>query len=78
MAYITVVLQTPETIGQSNSRLDADSTNSTKIANQLENLLSLVKLGYFSGQTLQVTTRDTNPSVGTSGSGSKQTTYTLQ
>lgn len=77
-SYITVVIQTQETIGQSNSRLNADATNPGKAANQLENLLGLVKLGYLAGNTMYIVTRDTDPTVSTSGTSSTKTTYTLQ
>lgn len=79
MAYVNILINvgSQEGIAQLNDRLNADAGNPGKLAAQLEKLLGLINNGYYAGGSIQVTTRDTDPSVATHGTSSKQTTYNL-
>lgn len=74
MAYLVYVISIPsEGIGQ----LNADSQFPTKpdeMLNAAGNIIDALAGGLKNG-TIQVTTRDTDPTVSTSGSGSQQFTY---
>ena len=76
MAFVTVVIDTGDSIAQLNSKLVLDSTNPhdciDKVANYIQGIASKNP-----GATVQVTTRDTDPAVATSGSGSTQVSLAL-
>jgi len=74
MAYVCYVISIPnETIGQ----LNADTqfpTNPDEMLNNAANLINALAGGAKNG-VIQVTTRDTDPAISTSGSGSQQNSY---
>lgn len=74
MAYTVLVIYTPnDSIGQLNAQLQEPTKVDESINNNI-NLLTAIEGGLKAG-TVQVTVRDTDPSVSTSGSGSTQYTY---
>ena len=73
-SYIVVTIKSNETISQSNDRLIKSSNNNIEGITQLRNYLDKILAGNIDG-TVQVTVRDTDPSVTTSGTGSKQSTH---
>lgn len=84
MAVLTVVINaSAETIANLTNKVmgvstgSSDNTNGEKALNNLINLLSGMAGGAAASATVQMTTRDTDPSVATSGTGSTQLTYTL-
>lgn len=83
MAVLTVVINTSASIADLTNRVMGVSTGSsdnTKGEAALNNLIALLS-GMVGGAapsgTVQMTSRDTDPSVSTSGSGSTQLTFTL-
>lgn len=74
MAYLVLVIQTPnDGIGQ----LNANTQFPTKVDESINgciNVLTAIEGGLKAG-VVQVTTRDTDPSVTTSGTDSQQNTY---
>jgi hypothetical protein len=75
MAKIVLVISTPESIDQSNAQIAVG--NDPRIeANKLCDLIMGIASGAKPGpNSIQVTVRDTDPSVATSGSGSTQVSY---
>ena len=77
MAKIVLVISTPESFAQSNDQVGSASGPRVE-ANKLCNLIMAIASGAKPGpNTIQVTVRDTDPAVSTSGSGSTQATYTF-
>lgn len=78
MAYCVLVLNLPgETIPQINSKVDADATLPREGIDDLINILSALRGGAMDGNC-QFTSRDTDPAVSTSGTGSLQKLYVLK
>lgn len=78
MARLVLVIDTSDSIAQLNAKLNlADTGNGEEHASLLANYLSACQGGMVDA-SIQVTTRDTDPSVSTSGSGSLQRTYSLK
>lgn len=74
MAYIVLVINAPDhSIGDLNNRCQNPGNLNDPI-NKCGNLLAAIAGGKIPA-SVQVTTRDTDPSVATSGSGSQQQTY---
>lgn len=74
MAFLVLVINTPN---DSIAQLNAETQQPTKVdesINNCQNVLSAIKGGLKAG-VVQVTVRDTDPTVSTSGSGSTQNTY---
>ncbi len=76
MAFVCIVVEVPS---DSIARLNSDIQRPTKpheaVAN-LKNLCQALQAGAKDG-IVQITTRDTDPSISTSGSGSQQESYSL-
>lgn len=74
MAYLVIVIQLPnETIGN----LNANTQFPTKVDESINgciNVLTAIE-GGEKAAVVQITTRDSDPSVSTSGSGSEQVSY---
>ncbi len=74
MAFLVLVIECPnDSIGN----LNANTQFPTKVDESINgciNILTSIE-GGLRAAVVQVTTRDTDPSVGTSGSGSEQETY---
>lgn len=74
MAYLCIVINVPnETIAQ----LNADAQKPTKVSDEINALVNVLN-GINGGEkpaSVQVTTRSTDPSIATAGSGSQQFTY---
>lgn len=85
MARLVLVIESNDSIAQLNSKLNladgvnppAVSTNGEEHANLIMNYLSACQAGIVDA-SIQVTTRDTDPSVSTSGAGSLQRVYSLK
>ncbi len=76
MAYVCLVINCPDdTIGNLNANTQ-NPTNSFESVNLCVNLLNSIKAGARSAN-VQVTVRDTDPAISTSGSGSTQNSYNL-
>jgi len=74
MAYICLVINVPnETITQLNADVQTVNTVSQELI-LLTNFIDGIKAG-TKPTSVQVTTRDTDPGISTSGSGSQQNTY---
>ena len=74
MAFVVFVIECPNNpIGDLNNRCQ-DAGNLNNPLNKCANLMAAIAGGKLPA-SVQVTTRDTDPSVGTSGSGSQQETY---
>ncbi len=74
MAYLCIVISTSaDSIAQLNATAETVNTVSQEIT-LLTNYLDAINAG-VKASSIQVTTRDTDPSISTSGSGSTQTTY---
>ncbi len=74
MAYIVLVIDCPnDSIGNLNSNTQFPTKVDESI-NGCINLLTSIE-GGLRAATVQITTRDSDPSVSTSGSGSEQVTY---
>lgn len=74
MAYIVLVINAPNnSIGDLNNRCQ-NAGNLNDPINKCANLLAAIAGGKLPA-AVQVTTRDTDPAVATSGSGSAQNTY---
>jgi hypothetical protein len=77
MAYCVIVLSIPnESIQQINARVQADATLPREGVEDLQDILNAIKSGAIDA-TAQFTSRDTDPAVSTSGSGSIQRLYNL-
>ena len=78
MAFIVMVLDVPaDTIAQLNAKYQLDSTKQREAFLLSRDLMDAVASGAVDA-SMQVTTRDTDPSVSTSGSGSSQISYNLK
>lgn len=74
MAYLVLVINCPNnSIGDLNNRIQNPGNLNDPI-NKCGNLLSAIAGGKIAA-SVQATTRDTDPSVSTSGTGSTQDTY---
>jgi len=74
MAFVVLVIETPnDSIAQLNPQIQ-EPTKVDESINNCINLLTSIE-GGLKAATVQVTVRDTDPSVSTSGSGSTQYTY---
>lgn len=74
MAYLVLVINTPnDSIAQLNSEIQLPTKVDESINNCI-NILTAIE-GGLKASSIQVTVRDTDPSVSTSGSGSTQNTY---
>lgn len=74
MAYLVYVISIPnESITQLNA-ISQRPTKPNEMLNAAENIVDALAGGLKNG-TIQVTTRDTDPAVSTSGSGSQQFSY---
>ena len=75
MAFLVLVIDATsgESIAQLNAKIQ-DATNPNEALNNVTNYLDGIKSG-AKNASVQVTIRDTDPSVATSGSGSTQNTY---
>ncbi len=74
MAYLCIVINVPnDSITQLNAVAQTVNTVEQEV-NALGNFLDGINGGMIPA-SLQVTTRDTDPSISTSGSGSQQLTY---
>lgn len=77
MAIVVVVIDVPsEGIGQLNAEIQ-NSGNPHEAVINLRNMMDAA-MGGLKGASFQVTTRDTAPSITTSGTGSLQVTYNLK
>ena len=75
MAYCVLVINLPGlSIQQINSKIDADATLPREGVDDLMNLLDAIRAGSLQA-SVQFTSRDSDPSVSTSGSGSVQRLY---
>lgn len=77
MAYLVLVIDSPDSIAQLNSKISADATCQHQGVEQLKQYLEEILAG-TRDCSVQSTSRDTDPSVATSGSGSTQKTYNLK
>jgi hypothetical protein len=75
MPVLSITIVTTDSISELNSKVLNSGDPSIIVAN-LQNYLTRGRIGACDG-TVQVTTRDTDPAVGTSGAGSQQITYTI-
>lgn len=74
MAFLCIVINTAaDSITQLNAQAETVNTVSHEL-NLLTNYIDAIKAG-VKASTVQVTTRDTDPAISTSGSGSTQATY---
>jgi hypothetical protein len=74
MGYLVLVINTPnDTIAQ----LNAEVQLPTKVDESINNCINVLTAieGGLKAASVQITVRDTDPSVSTSGSGSTQNTY---
>lgn len=75
MAKICIVLDSDDSIAQLNSKLGLDGTKPDEGMNSLIDYLGGIAGGAIKCSSAQVTTRDSDPGVTTSGSGSAQTNF---
>jgi hypothetical protein len=71
---VIVVSDTNATITNLIEKTFSDSAGTTVSLSRIVDYISSIQCGAQTGATVQVTVRDTDPSVGTSGSGSVQVT----
>lgn len=77
MAFLVIVIDSPsDSIGNLNAKTQTPTKAHTAV-NLLGNYLDGIKGGTIDA-SVQVTTRDTDPGVSTSGSGSTQQLYNLK
>lgn len=76
MAYVVIVLTSEETIPQLNGRVINAANNAREGTQKLEKLIQDVLSRNVPG-SVQVTTRSTDPSVGTVGTSSTQVIYNI-
>lgn len=75
MSAVALVFTDADSIGQLKSRLaSTDTSDKHGMISLLENYLAAIKSGAHSA-TMQLTVRDTDPAVTTSGSGSAQYSF---
>lgn len=78
MAYICIIINTNDSISDLNSKvLNHPNGNPREGAVDVRNYLERC-IGQIVDSSIQVTSRDTDPSVTTSGTGSTQRTYNLK
>lgn len=78
MAFLVLVIDLPNhTIGSINDRVNFGATKPHECVVGAENYLSAILAG-AADASVQYTSRDTDPSVSTSGSGSAQATCNLK
>jgi len=78
MAFLVLVIDsTNDSIAQLNAKLRADSTKALEGVGACRDYLEAILNGSVDC-SVQATTRDTDPSVATSGSGSAQTSFNLK
>ena len=73
MAHIVIVINSPESISELNSKIQRVGS-SAEALNNVANYINAVNSANVSA-SVQVTIRDTDPAVATSGSGSTQISY---
>lgn len=73
MAHLVIVINSPESIAELNSKIQRVGS-SPEALNNVANYVNAVNSANVSA-TVQVTVRDTDPAVATSGSGSTQVSY---
>lgn len=77
MAHLVLVINTTDSIAQLNAKLDLGSSgNPEEHVAKIANYISGCQAGTVDA-SIQVTSRDTAPTVATSGAGSAQQTYDL-
>lgn len=77
MARLVLVIDTTDSIAQLNSKCLKGSSKPHDSLQNCRNYIDAILAGAVDA-SVQSTTRDTDPSVGTSGSGSTQETYNLK
>lgn len=78
MAFIVMVLDVPsDSIAQLNSKYQLDSTKQREVFLKSRDLMEAIASGAVDA-SMQITVRDTDPAVATSGSGSSQISYNLK
>ncbi len=77
MSFLVIVIDSPKDSIQNLNDKSQTPTKPEEAVNLLSNYLDGIKAGTIDA-SVQVTTRNTDPSVGTSGSGSTQYTYNLK
>lgn len=75
MAYVCIIIQNNDTIGNINAKCQ-NATNPHEAIELCRNYLDAI-MGGNKPSTVQVTSRDTDPGVTTSGTDSEQETYNL-
>lgn len=75
MAYLVIVINTTDTIADLNAKIQQPGCPHEAVKNVEKYAHAII--GGTKSATVQVTTRSTDPSVSTVGSGSEQETYTL-
>lgn len=73
MAHLVIVINSPESIAELNSKIQG-SRSSPEALNAVANYINAINSANISA-TAQVTVRDSDPAVATSGAGSTQVTY---
>lgn len=77
MAHLVLVIQTTDSIAELNAKLDLGSSgNPEEHVAKVANYIAACQAGIVDA-SVQVTSRDTDPSVSTSGTGSAQQTFDL-
>ena len=77
MAFLVVVIDTSDSVAQLNAKLDlASSGNPEEHVAKVANYIAACQGGIVDA-SVQVTSRDTDPAVGTNGTGSQQKTFDL-
>lgn len=76
MAHLVIVVDTSDSIADLNSKIQR-ATKPHEALNLILNYINAIN-GGVTDASLQVTVRDTAPSVSTSGTGSTQLTYNLK
>jgi len=73
MAHLVIVINSPDSIDELNSKIQA-TKSSPEALNAVANYINAINSANISA-TAQVTVRDTDPAVTTSGTNSTQETY---
>jgi hypothetical protein len=73
MAHLVIVINSPESISELNSKIQRKGS-SPEALNNVANYISAINSANVSA-SVQVTVRDSDPAVATSGSGSTQESY---
>lgn len=73
MAHLVIVINSPESIAELNSKIQG-SRSSPEALNAVANYINAINSANIAA-TAQVTVRDSDPAVATSGAGSTQVTY---